>query len=149
MILPAYKAALGGQLKKRPGPARASASLSPGFHPGSSHTRDVPITQYEIANHKSEIPFPPTPTRRPASSVFSPVLRAGVQARGMLKFHLPFPFFSSILCLQYEIRFTLHEIRNTNLIGGNFRFFRFFTWNENLINHYMVHLKKSTIWYYP
>ncbi len=58
MILPAYKAALGGQLKNRPGPARASASLSPGFHPGSSHTKDVPTTQYEISIHKSEISFP-------------------------------------------------------------------------------------------
>jgi len=57
MILPAYKAALGGQLKNRPGPARASASFSPGFHPGSSHTRDALINQYEISNHKSEIPF--------------------------------------------------------------------------------------------
>jgi hypothetical protein len=58
MILPAYKAALGGQLKNRPGHARASASLSPGFHPGSAHTIDAPITQYEISNHKSEIHFP-------------------------------------------------------------------------------------------
>ena len=57
MILPAYKAALGGQLKNRPGPARASASFSPTFHVGSFHTRDTPITQYEISNHKSEIPF--------------------------------------------------------------------------------------------
>ena len=55
--LRAYKAALGGQLKNRPGPARASVSLSPGFHPGSTHTRDVPINQYEISNQKSEIPF--------------------------------------------------------------------------------------------
>ena len=53
----------GSQLKNRPGTARASTSLSPGFHPGSSHTRDAPITQYEIANHKSEISFPPTPPR--------------------------------------------------------------------------------------
>ena len=59
MILPAYKAALGGQLKNRPGPARASASFSPGFHPGSAHTRDVPINQYEISNQKSEISCPP------------------------------------------------------------------------------------------
>ncbi len=63
MILPAYKAALGGQLKNRPGPARASASFSPTFHVGSFHTRDTPITQYELSNHKSEISFPPTPPR--------------------------------------------------------------------------------------
>ena len=63
MILPAYKAASGGQLKNRPGPARASASFSPGFHPGYSHTRDAPVTQYEISYHKSKIPFPPTTPR--------------------------------------------------------------------------------------
>ena len=58
-LAPQPRRALGGQLKKRPGPARASASFSPGFHPGSAHTRDALINQYEIANHKSEIPFPP------------------------------------------------------------------------------------------
>ena len=51
-----------GSIKKRPGPARASISFSPGFHPGSVHTRDVPINQYEISNHKPEIPFPPYAT---------------------------------------------------------------------------------------
>jgi len=67
--LPAYKAtkqsqyclalqprrALGGQLKNRPGTARASASFSPTFHVGSFHTRDASITQYEIAIQKYAI----------------------------------------------------------------------------------------------
>ncbi len=85
---------MGGQLKKRPGPARASASISPGFHPGSAHTRDVLINQYEIANHKSEIPFPALEFTLDVSSLAflsgaTPISPATC-GRGHISNHFPF-----------------------------------------------------------